>query len=362
MSNSPAWRKSIVIIVLVIALILILGYFILKPAKTSTQTRTMTLFIWSEYLDPDIISDFERVHNVKINIDYYESNEEMIAKLQTGGQATYDVIVPSTYFIPALKTLDLIQPLDHSLIPNLKNISGSFANIEVDPGYKLTVPYQWGTSGLAVSAPNINEVETSWKLLFDKDSNLGNFVLFDTARDAMGSALKYLGYSFNTTNIDEIKAATDLLIAVKSYPTFMCFDSGVGGLSKVMGGVAHTAQVYSGEAIKASKEDETLHYILPVEGCEIWLDLLAIPKNAPNSDVAHEFLNYILEPEIGARLATFNNYATPNDAALPFIPKEDLEDPGMYPTPELTEKMEYMMDLGDQNQLYDEAWNFVKTR
>ncbi|MDR2338903.1 MAG: spermidine/putrescine ABC transporter substrate-binding protein [Deltaproteobacteria bacterium] len=362
MSDSPAWHKTTLLIFFLVIIIGVCAYYFFRPTASVERERNLNLFIWSEYIDPELIEEFQARHNVKVKMDLYESNEEMINKLQTGRDNVYDIIVPTTYFVPALKTLDLIRPLDHSLIPNLKNVTGNFANIDEDPGYKLTVPYQWGTSGLAVRAKDISVVPSSWKLLFDKDSTIGNIVFFDTARDALGSALKYLGYSLNTTNIDEIKQATELLIAAKEHPTFMGFDSGVAGLDKVMGNIAETAQVYSGEAIKAAKEDPELHYILPEEGNEIWLDLMAIPKNAPNAGIAHEFLNFILEPEVGAKIATFNNYATPNDAAIPFIPKGDLEDPGMYPTAERLAKMEYIKDLGDNNRLYDEAWNFVKSR
>ncbi|MDR2199324.1 MAG: spermidine/putrescine ABC transporter substrate-binding protein [Deltaproteobacteria bacterium] len=362
MSKFPFMHKVNLIILLVLILVGVAYYFVVLHPRNDFRERSLTLFIWSEYIDEDLISEFERDHGVKVNMDWYESNEEMIAKLGTGREGVYDIIVPSTYSIPALKNLDLIQPLDRSLIPNMKNIADPFTSIEVDPGNLYTVPYQYGTSGLAVRAGDLSKVDPSWELLYDQDKVLGEIVLFDTARDALGSALKYLGYSLNTTNIEEIKKASELLIKVKGYPNFFSFDSGVGGLNKVMGGVAATAQVYNGEAVKAAKEDPELHYVTPKEGCEIWLDLLAIPKNAPNLEEAHEFLNFILEPQVGARLATFNNYATPNKAALPFIPKEDLENSGMYPTPAQMENMEYMKDLGPNNRLYDEAFNFVKSR
>ncbi|MDR2352059.1 MAG: spermidine/putrescine ABC transporter substrate-binding protein, partial [Deltaproteobacteria bacterium] len=258
MSNSPARHKGIIIAVVLVLIILIIVYLTLKPTQTTPKTRSMTLFIWSEYMDPDIISDFERIHNAKVEINYYESNEEMIAKLQTGGLGTYDIIVPSTYFIPALKSLNLIETLDQTRLPNLKNVSTAFRDLEVDPGYHLSVPYQWGTSCMVVRTEDISALEPSWKIFFDKDSNIGNFVLFDTAREALGAALKYLGYSLNSTNIDEIREATELLIQTKSFPTFMGYDSGVGGLNKVMGGVVSAAQVYSGESIRASKEDPQL--------------------------------------------------------------------------------------------------------
>ncbi|MDR3155101.1 MAG: spermidine/putrescine ABC transporter substrate-binding protein [Deltaproteobacteria bacterium] len=336
------------------------------PGAAMAQTgaeKELNIFIWSEYIDPDLITEFERTRNVKVRMDYYESNEEMIAKLhQMGNQSVYDLIVPSTYFIPALMSLGLIQPLDHARLGNVGNIDPKFRDIEEDPGLKHVVPYQWGTSGLAVRARDGVRTPNSWSVIFSDGPEKGNFILFDTARDSLGSALKSLGYSFNSTDLNQIREAGELLTRTKKHPAFMGFDSGVGGLSKVMGRVAYAAQVYSGEAIKAAREDPGLAYIVPEEGCEIWLDVLAIPKDAPNADAAYEFLNYILEPQVGARIASFNNYATPNKAAIEFIPAEDLANKGMYPPQSLLDKMEYMKDLGEMNRLFDETWTIVKSR
>jgi spermidine/putrescine transport system substrate-binding protein len=321
--------------------------------------RQLNLFIWSEYIDPEIISGFEKRHNVKVRLDYYESNEEMIAKLQSGLEGAYDLIVPSTYYIPTLINLNLIQPLDHSKLTNLGNLMPEYTQVEVDPGNRFTVPYQWGTSGLV--ARSETPLPATWKIIFG-DKNPGNFLLFDTARDALGSALKFLGHSANTTNVAEIKIAGQLLIDTKKKPTFMGFDSGVGGLAKVIGEVATIAQVYSGEAIRASIEEENIAYLIPEEGCEQWLDLLAIPKGAANLELAHQFLNYILEPKVAAQLASFNSYATPNEKALAFIPDEDKYNPGMYPPEGLRKNMEYFKDLGNDSRLYEETWTMVKSR
>jgi spermidine/putrescine transport system substrate-binding protein len=254
----------------------------------------------------------------------------------------------------------LIQPLNHSLLTNIGNLKPEFTKIEVDPANKFTVPYQWGTSGLV--ARSTTPMPPTWKIIFEPGNNPVNFLLFDTARDALGSALKSLGYSANSVNINEIKQAGQLLMETKKKPTFMGFDSGVGGLNKVIGKVASIAQVYSGEAIKAAKDEENISYLIPEEGCEQWLDLLAIPNGSPNITVAHEFLNYLLEPEVAAKLASFNNYATPNEKAMAYISEEDKNNPGMYPPESLIQKMEYFKDLGPNLRLYDETWTLVKSR
>jgi spermidine/putrescine transport system substrate-binding protein len=206
------------------------------------------------------------------------------------------------------------------------------------------------------------EAEDGWELIFQPREGSGKFVLFDTARDALGSALKYLGYSLNSVNPKEIQEAMNLLTALKSRPEFFGFDSGVGGLNKVAGGLASVAQAYNGDALQAQEEDESLRFILPREGFEVWTDLMALPAQAPNPEAAHAFIDYLLRPEVGAQVATFTRYATPNAAARAFIPREDLENPAMYPPAELMEKAEYIKDLGPDNRLYDEAWTLIKNR
>ncbi|MDR1112080.1 MAG: spermidine/putrescine ABC transporter substrate-binding protein [Deltaproteobacteria bacterium] len=324
--------------------------------------KKLTIFIWSEYIDPEVISDFEKTHNVRVKLDLYESNEEMISALQTGRQGAYDIIVPTTYFLPSLINLGLIQPIRKELLPNLGNLDPSFTEIEEDPGNKFNVPYQWGTSGMAIRAKPGQTYENSWDLLFKPSLDKGNFIIFDTARDALGAALMYLGYSSNTIDPAQVKEAGDLLIQAKNQPTFMSFNGGVDGLSNVMGGVASIAQVYSGESVKASLEDPEVKYVIPKEGCEIWMDVFAIPTGAANVEVAHEFLNYILEPEIAARLATYSKYGTPNAKAMSLIPTEDRDNPGIYPPQDLRANMQYYKDLGNDGRLFEETWTFVKSR
>lgn len=341
---------------------LVLALMLLCLSTTALAAGKLTVFIWSEYMDPEIIANFEKQFDVKVKLDYYESNEEMVAKLQSGGLGQYDIIIPSTYIIPTLKQLDLIQPLNQTLIPNIKNLEELFTQMPIDPGNKLSVPYQWGFSGLIVRTPKDREMKNSWGLLFDPTQDVGAIVMFDTARDAIGSALKYLGYSFNSTNPKEIEEAVNLLVSTKKRPSFLGFDGGVAGLNKVLSGIAVAAQVYSGEAVKAMEEDPEVRFIIPEEGAEIWTDLIAIPAKAPNLENAHAFINYILEPEVSAKLATFNRYPTPNAAAKAFIPKEDLNNPILYPSMDIIKKMEYIEDLGPSNRLYDEAWTMIKTQ
>ncbi len=330
------------------------------PARAAGQ---LVIFMWPEYIDPAIVEEFEQKYDLKVSFDYYESNEEMASKLQAGGLGKYDIVMPATYIVPSLVNLNLIQPLDPDLIPNIKNLSSEFTRMEVDPGNQYTLPYTWGISGLAVRSGNISAVEATWGLIFDPKQELGTFVVLDNARDALGAALKYLGYSLNSTDPAQIKQAADLLIELKKRPTFLGFYGGVGALEKLMSRTAVITQAYNGETGRIGREGEgDIHFVLPREGGEIWTDLVAIPARAPNLEEAHQFINFLLEPEVAARNAGYNQCATPNEAAKQFIPPEDLGNPVMYPSEKVIENLEYIKDIGPANRLYDEAWTMIKTR
>ncbi|MDR0621273.1 MAG: spermidine/putrescine ABC transporter substrate-binding protein [Deltaproteobacteria bacterium] len=326
------------------------------------KPRQLYIFIWSEYIDMDVVAEFEKTFNVKVNIANYESNEEMVSALKLGRQGAYDLIVPTTYFLPSMINQKLIQPLNKELLPNMVNLDPEFTNLVEDPGNVYTVPYQWGTSGLVVRAKPGQTFDHSFEILFKPSLDKGNFIIFDTARDALGAALKYLGYSANTTDKAQLKEAGDLISQARDQPTFLSFSGGVDGLANVMGNVASIAQVYNGEAVKAAMEDPEIQYIIPKEGCEIWLDVFAIPTGAANYEVAHEFLNFIMIPENAAKLSSFSKYATPNAKALELIPEEELNNPGIYPPPELRANMEYYKDLGNDGLLYEEIWTLVKSK
>ncbi len=324
----------------------------------------LKIFIWSEYMDEENMpKDFEKATGIKVRLDLYESNEEMMAKLQAGGVSQYDIIVPSDYIMPSLINLNLIQPLDHSKIPNLKNLSAKFRDTSFDPGNKYAVGWQWGTVGLMYRKDRIKDEDVkSWAILFDPKHDPGPFYLIDSVREMMGIALLYLGYDFNSTSPRELKAAADLLIETKKRSSCLGFKGGVGGKNDVVANAAAAAIVYNGDAIQAIAEDPAnLGFTVPKEGSEIWLDSMCIPAKAPNPDAAHKWINWILEPEVNAALTNYNHYATPNKAAMPYLDKEDLKNQGVWPTPEIMETLVFTKDLGQDNRIMDEAWTRAKS-
>jgi spermidine/putrescine transport system substrate-binding protein len=339
---------------------LVLLILLLPAAAFAAPAHKLNLFIWSEYIDPAVVSDFEQRFDCKVTIDLYEDEASMMAKLQGGGSALYDVIVPPDHSVPVLAKLNLIRPLRHELIPNRKNIEPKLASPPYDPGNKFTVPYQWGTVGLFVRPAPGTKPASTWGLIFDPKKQPGPLVLLDSDRDMIGAALKYLGHSLNSTNVAHLRAARDLLLQTKKRSKG--FVGSVGGKNKVLAREAAAALVYSGDAVRAMTEDPGTFYLIPDEGTQIWVDNLAVPAQAPHPDMAEKFLNFILEPAVGARLAMFNRFATPNKAAKEFIPASDLDNPAIYPPAEKMAKMEFLRSVGKQSRLYDEVWAQVKSK
>ena len=330
----------------------------------AASAAELRVYTWSEYMDEEKMpADFEAKTGIKVRLDIYENNEEMVAKLQAGGASQYDIIVPSDYIMPVLINQKLVQPLDHSKIPNLKNLKPIFRNTTYDPGNKYSVAYQWGTVGLMYRKDKVGaDAVKSWSVLFDPAKQPGPFWLIDSVREMMGIALVYQGYDFNSTVPKELKAAADLLVVTKRTGNCMGFKPGVGGKNDVVAGTAVAAIVYNGDAIQSVTEaPDQLGFVIPKEGSEIWYDSMCIPSHAPNPDGAHQWINWILEPKVGAELSNYNQYATPNAAAEPFINPEDLNNPGIYPTPEIMAKLHFTKDLGKENRIMDEAWTRAKS-
>ncbi len=327
----------------------------------AAQDNVLNLFIWSEYIDPEIISAFEAATDSRVVVNLYESNEDMIARLQGGGVSQFDVVVPSDYVINAMKELNLLLPLDQAQIPNLSNIGERFSGLDFDPTNEFTVPYQWGTTAIGFRRDRLGEdFEPSWSLLFDADQQPGNFALIDDQRTMIGAGAMFLGFESNTTTPTELRAVQDLLIASKNRS--IGFIGGVGGTNQLLAGTADLAIVYNGDALRAAEEDENIGYFIPAEGASIWLDNLAIPAQAPNPELAHAFINFILDAEIGAQLSEYNLFASPNAAALELIDPEVLENPAIFPDEETMDRLYFNRQLtGDEMRLLDTVWTTVKS-
>ncbi len=325
----------------------------------SRAEQKLNVFIYSEYLPPEVVSEFEKRFDCKVVIDFYEDSEAMLAKVQAGGASLYDIVVPADYILSAMLSQKLLAPLRLENIPNIKNLDATFKSPPFDPGNKYSVAYQWGTLGIYARKSG-GPIERSWSVVFDETKQPGPFVLLDSMRDTIGAALKYKGWSMNSVNPTQLKAARDLVTRAKNRSDG--FLNTVGGKNKVLDKSVRAAIVFSGEAARAIADDPDTYYFIPKEGSEIWVDNLSILAKAEHRDLAEKFINFILEPEIGAKISNKYQFATPNAAAKKLIDPKLLANPVIYPPEETMKKLEFLKDLGRDTKLYDQVWTSIKSR
>lgn len=340
--------------------------FLISATTHADEVKQLHLYNWADYMDPEILKNFEKEYNCKVVEDFYDSAEDMMAKLQAGGLSQYDLVGPSNVNVPSFVRLKLLMPLDKSKLPNLKNLDPSFADSPYDPGNKYTVPYLWGSVGLLYRKDKLPDFKPTWGAVLDAGKQPGTFLLLDSVRDMLDITLIYQGKPINTTDKGDLKSIADMLVKAKKSDKFMGFEPGVGGKNKVAAGVASVGIVWNGDALQVMKESEentkNLAFVLPEEGSIKWVDTLGIPAKAPNPELAHAFINYLYEPKVAAQLANFVQYASPNAAAKEFLTPEDLANPVIYPTEEQLKKLYISKDLGEDNKLYDQVWTMVKSR
>jgi spermidine/putrescine-binding protein len=329
----------------------------------------LDLYNWSEYIDPDLITTFEAEFEVTVNESFYDSNEAMLPQIESGGN-DYDLVVPSDYTVTIMSEESLIIALNKDAIPNLSNLDPAFTGLPYDENDEYSVPYQWGTSGIGYSYDVVPEDwEASWEIIFDPDfapDVSGSISLLNDPRETMGIALKYLGYSINTTDQAELDEAVELLKGIKD--RVKLFDSDQFE-DLLVSGETTVAHGWSGDFFAAFDEAsgdeydayEDFGYGIPKEGAVAWVDTMAIPITADAPCTAHTFINFLLDPENGAALTNFNFYASPNAASEPFVDPEILEDETIYPPAEVFERLEFLADTGDFETNYSDALNEVKS-
>ncbi|MGD2271870.1 MAG: spermidine/putrescine ABC transporter substrate-binding protein [Desulfobacterales bacterium] len=321
----------------------------------SKLSKQLNIYNWSDYIAEDTIPNFEKEFGVKVNYDTYEDNEAMLAKLQSGATG-YDIVVPTGYMIEIMLKQGLLAPIDHEIIPNLKGVSETLQDPPYDRGRKHTVPWQWGTTGFAYNSKKVSGKVDSWKLLWDPQYE-GKITLLDDMRSAISVALKYRGYSLNSTSKSELMEAKRMLMEQK--PLLKAYIS-APVKSLLISGEVWLSQLWVGDTLMAKDENNDIEYCIPKEGCEIWDDNLAIPKSAPHKYTAQVWMNYCLRPEVSAGVSNFVHYATPVEAAKKLIDKSDLNNPGIYPPPEVMQRLEFQKDVGEATRLYDQIWTELK--
>lgn len=323
--------------------------------ESETSGEKLYVYNWGEYIDETILKDFEEETGIKVIYETFTQNEDMYMRIKEGG-SNYDVVVPSDYMIERMISEDMLLPMEMSKIPNFKNIGKEYQNMEYDPEQKYSVPYFWGTVGILYNKNMVKETPNSWKALWDKKYK-DNIIMMDSTRDSIGIALIKDGYSMNSRNMKELTQAKKDLIEQKKIVMAYLVDE---IKSQMVNEEAALAPSYSGDAIVAMNENENLDYIIPEEGSNIWFDAMVIPKDAKNVENAYKFINYILRPEVGAKIAEYVEYSTPNVESYKLI-KEDIKFKEVsYPDLSKYDNLEVFKNPSDFNKVFTDIWAEVK--
>src|SRR5215211_2257062 len=339
------------------------GFECPEPSPRMEVTSTeLNVFVWTEYFPQDMLDCFELVYDIKLNRDEYSSNEEMYAKLSAGGTA-YDLAQPTDYIVPLMIRQGLLQELDHSKMPNMKNFDENWMNQEFDPGNKYSVPYLAGTDAIVVNTDTVENVPDSWADLWDPEY-AGRMIFLDDSRSVIGLTLLTLGYDPNTTDpaqLEEAKAKLAELV-----PNIKVFDSDSPKTALIAGDV-DLGMTWTFEALAAQQENPAIQYIYPEEGAIIWQDNWVMLKDAAHADAAYAWLNYTMQGDVFWLTLIDYTYTNPNKAALEFakanhadVYKAYADSPITNPPPEVVANGHGIQDVGDATPLYDDIWVEVK--
>jgi len=332
-----------------------------NPRMEVTSTE-LNVFVWTEYFPQDMLDCFELVYDIQLNRDEYSSNEEMYAKLSAGG-SSYDLAQPTDYIVPLMIRQDLLQELDHSKLPNMKNFDENWMNQEFDPGNKYSLPYLAGTDAIVVNTEAVDNVPTKWADLW-KPEYAGKMVFLDDSRAVVGLTLLTLGYDVNTTDPAQLEEAKAKLAEI--VPNIKVFDSDSPKTALIAGDV-DLGMTWTFEALAAQQENPAIQYIYPEEGAILWQDNWVMLKDAAHADAAYAWLNYTMQGDVFWLTLIDYTYTNPNKAALEFAKANHpdvysayADSPITNPPPEAIANGHGIQDVGDATPLYDDIWVEVK--
>ena len=318
-------------------------------------TGELNLYLWSNYITPQTIRRFEERTGAKVNLDVYDSAEALLSKMLAGNPG-YDVICPPTYTLAPLMRAGVLAPLDHDRLTHLGGTAPEFLGQDWDRENRFSIPYLWGVTGIASDARLVPVVD-SWNALLDPQWK-GKILMLDDAREAIAFGALLLGLDPNTREPDALARIRKILIDQK--PLVRAYDSASFDDAVLSGEVA-LAQSWSGQIAKLMKEAPWVRFTIPREGAMVFVDNLAIPKNAPHPDLAREFLDFVMEPEIAAEICLTTGYSTPSRAGRALLPQNLRDNPAMFPSDADMKRLRAFEDLGEAAGLHDRLWTEVKS-
>lgn len=320
------------------------------------EDKIVNVYNWGEYIDDSLLAQFEEETGIKVNYREYDTNESLYSVLRQGG-VSYDVIIPSDYMVSRMIAEDMLEKINFDNVPNASLMDDSFKQREYDPAGEYSVPYMWGVTGIIYNSKMIEEEITSWGALFD-EKYAGNILMFDNSRDALGVALKYLGYSLNTTDKAELDEAFELLKTQKpllqAYVMDQIYD-------KLESGEAAIGPYYAGDYLTMIANNPDLKFVVPTEGGNIFVDLMCIPKGVENKENAEAFINFMCKTEVSMANSEYIGYTSPNKEVEDIIELDDATREVMYPDEAIKANCEFFINLPqDTLDAYDQYWVELK--
>jgi spermidine/putrescine transport system substrate-binding protein len=313
------------------------------------------LYTWADYIKPELVRQFEREQGCRVVIDTFDSNEAMYAKLKAGATG-YDVLVPSSYMVKLLFEQNMLQPIQHNLIPNLVHIDQEYLRIAMDKKMDHSVPYMLTNTGFAYLQSRAGDVEPSWSV-FGRADLAGRMTMLNDMRETIGAALKSLGFSLNTRDERELAAARDVVIGWKKNLAKFENEQYKSGLAS---GEFILVHGYNGDILQVMEENDDIVFIVPQEGTSISCDDMVIPKDARNVELAHAFINFLHDPEIAAENTEFIYFLCPNSSSYRHLSDEIRDDTSIFLPPDVRAKSEMIEDLGEENVKYTRIWDEIK--
>ena len=326
--------------------------------KNSDSSKVLNVYNVGDYIDESLLKVFEERTGIEVQYSSYDTNEMMYQKVKSGS-TKYDIVVPSDYMVSKMTKEGMLEKINYDNIPNMKNIDEGFLNPEYDPENEYSVPYMWGTLGIAYNTKYVDEEDVgSWDLLWNPKYK-GKVMVFDSVRDTMGASLKRLGYSMNTIDSKEIEEAKESLIKQKEYALAYVNDE---GKDRMVGEDAYAGIFYSGDFPLMKEENPDTEFYNPEEGTNKWVDALCIPTTCENKKEAEMFINFLLDPEISKINTEYIGYSTPNKACLELLDEETKNNEDAYPSKEYLDKCETFTDIGKDIEIYNRAWIELKSK
>lgn len=339
----------------IVRCVLTLFLIMLLVSCSEKEQKILNVYNYNDYMAQELLDQFEKEYDIKINYDTYMTNEELYYKLKQG-EFNYDIIFPSDYMVERMIKEDMLSEINIKKLSNIENIGSTFLGLSYDSENKYSVPYLWGTLGIIYNKKMVKENVDSWNILWNEKYKK-EILMYDSLRDALGLTLKKLGYSMNTLNIEELEAAKKELINQKPLIKAYVLDE---VKDMMIENKAAIAVVYSGEGMLMMKKNPDLVYVIPKEGTNLWFDTIAIPKISKNKKEANLFIDFLLRAKSGKAIVDYIGYSTPNNATYALLDEKTKSVSGAYPDKNTIENSEVFIDLGDFLKEYNRVWTEIK--